>query len=57
MEIQSGMEVDYGKCLVLKKTIYGLVQSARQFYVKLVKALKSCEFIGSLVDPYLWVKK
>jgi hypothetical protein len=35
---------------------YGLVQSARQFYVKIVKALKSCGFARSLVDPYLWVK-
>jgi hypothetical protein len=39
MEIPSGMEVDNGKYLVLKKKIYGLVQSAIQFYVKLIKAL------------------
>jgi hypothetical protein len=57
MGIQDFMEVSDCKCLVLKKTIYGLVQSARQFYVKLVKALKSCEFTVSLVDPSLWVKQ
>jgi hypothetical protein len=56
METTSFMEVGNGKCLVLKKTIYGLVQSARQLYVKVVKALKSCGFTGSLVDPCLWVK-
>jgi hypothetical protein len=56
METSSGMEVDNGNFLVLKKTIYGLVQSARKF-VKLLKALKSCAFTGSLMDPCLWVKK
>jgi hypothetical protein len=57
MEIPSGMEVGKVKCLVLKKTIYGLVQSVRQVYVKLVRALKSCGFTGSLVDPCLWIKQ
>jgi hypothetical protein len=33
------------------------VQCARQFYFKLVKALKSCGFIGSLADPCIWVKQ
>jgi hypothetical protein len=50
MEILSEMEVGKVKCLVLRKTIYGLVQSARQLYVKLVKALKSCGFTDSLVE-------
>jgi hypothetical protein len=53
MEIPSGMEVDDNKCLVLKRTIYGLVQSVRKFYVKLIKALKICGFKGSLVNPFL----
>jgi hypothetical protein len=56
MEIPSGMEVVNSKCLVLKKTIYVLIQSARQFHVKHVKALKSCGFTGSLLDPCLWIK-
>jgi hypothetical protein len=57
MEIQYGMEVNNGKCLFLEnKKLYRLVQIARQFYVQLVKALKSCGFTGSLVDPCLWVK-
>jgi hypothetical protein len=56
MGIPSCMEVGDGKCLVLKKTIYELVQIARQFYVKLVEALKSCRFTGSSVDPCLLFK-
>jgi len=56
MEIPKGMEAEKGKCLVLKKTIYGLVQSAREFYNKLVLSLKDCGFCGSSVDPCLWIK-
>jgi Reverse transcriptase (RNA-dependent DNA polymerase) len=40
----------------LKETIYGLVQSARKFYVKLVEALKGSGFESSPVDPCLWIK-
>ena len=56
MEIPQGMDADKEDCLSLNKTIYGLVQSARQFYIKLVEALKSCGFKGSEVDPCLWTK-
>jgi hypothetical protein len=56
MEIPSGIKVGNGKCLVLKKTIYGMCIVLENF-VKLVKALNSCEFTGILVDPCLWVKK
>jgi hypothetical protein len=51
MEIPSGIEVGNGKCLVLKMTIYGLVQSARKCCVRLFKVLKSCGFTGSLAGP------
>ena len=44
MEIPPGMEASKDECLILKKTIYGLVQSARQFYVTFVDALKGCGF-------------
>jgi hypothetical protein len=57
MEIPSDMGVGDGKCLVLKKTMYGIEQSARQFYVKLVKALQRCGFTGSLADSCLWFKQ
>jgi Reverse transcriptase (RNA-dependent DNA polymerase) len=55
-ENSTGMEASMDENLFLKKTIYGLVQSARQFYVKLVEALKGCGFNGSQDDPYLWIK-
>jgi Reverse transcriptase (RNA-dependent DNA polymerase) len=57
MEIPKGMEASVDECLILNKTIYGLVQSAREFYNKLVSALKDCGFQGSLVDPCLTLIK
>jgi hypothetical protein len=57
MEIPSGMEVGDSKCLNLKKAIYGIVQSSRQFDVKLIKALKIFGLTDSLIDPCLWVKQ
>jgi Reverse transcriptase (RNA-dependent DNA polymerase) len=47
MEILKGMEASIDECLILNKTIYGLVQGAREFYNKLVSALKDCGFQGS----------
>jgi hypothetical protein len=35
MDISSGMEVGLGKCLFLKKTIYELVESSRQFLCRI----------------------
>jgi hypothetical protein len=56
MKIPKGMEANENECLILKKTIYGLVQSAREFYKKLVLALKGCGFQRNSVDPCLWTK-
>jgi hypothetical protein len=53
MEIPKGMEVNESECLIIKKTIYGLVQSSREFYKKLVLALKGCGFQGNSVNPCL----
>jgi hypothetical protein len=36
--------------------MYGLVQSAREFYDKFVLCLNGCGFMGSPVDPCLWIK-
>jgi hypothetical protein len=44
MEIPKGMGASVDECLIFNKIIYGLVQSAREFYNKLVSALKDCEF-------------
>jgi hypothetical protein len=54
MEISQGMDVAKEDCLSLNKTIYGLVQSASQFYITLVEELKSCGFKGIDVEPCLW---
>jgi hypothetical protein len=35
MEIPKGMEVNENEYLILEKTIYGLAQSAREFYKNL----------------------
>jgi hypothetical protein len=56
MEIPKGMEANENECLILKKTIYELVQSTREFYKKLVLASKACSFQGNSVNPCLWTK-
>jgi hypothetical protein len=39
---------------MLKKTIYGLVQSARKFNEELINVFKVIGFYGSKSDPCLW---
>jgi hypothetical protein len=56
MQTPKGLKAEENECLVLKKTIYGLVQSEREFDKKLVSALKECNFQGNSVDPCLWTK-
>ena len=41
IEIPKGMEANKDECLILKRAIYGLIQSAREFYNKLVLSLKA----------------
>ena len=45
MNIPEGMESNKNECLLLNKTIYGLVQSAREFYRRLIEVFKSVGFI------------
>ena len=55
MHLPDGLEGDkQTECLSLKKTIYGLVQSAWEFKKKLGLALKECGFKENLVDPCLF---
>jgi hypothetical protein len=54
MEVPKGLEIENNKELMLRKTIYGLVQSARKFYEKLINVLKVIGFYGSKSDPCLW---
>ena len=56
MNIPDGLESNGNKCLRLKKTIYGLVQSAREFYKKLIEVLKSVGFVENKSDPCLLSK-
>jgi hypothetical protein len=42
--------------LNFKENNLRLLQSAREFYKKLVLALKGCDFQGNSVDPCLWTK-
>jgi Reverse transcriptase (RNA-dependent DNA polymerase) len=56
MEFLPGMEASRDECLSLKKTVYGFVQITKEFYVKLVEALKGCGFEGNPVDPCLLMK-
>jgi hypothetical protein len=57
MEVPKGMEAEGDECLLLLKTIYGLVQAAHQFYKKLVEALQNHGFSGGHIDPCLWIKR
>jgi hypothetical protein len=56
MNVPEGLQQDSNSCLLLKKTIYGLVQSAREFYNKLLSTLKSMGFTKNKSDPCLLSK-
>ena len=43
--------------LRLKKSIYGLVQAARQWFLKFEEALKTIGFRNNQIDPCLFIKK
>jgi hypothetical protein len=55
MEVSKGLVIENNKKLILRKTIYGLVLSARKFNEKLVNVLKVIGFYGSKSDPCLWI--
>ena len=59
MECPKGLEgVDNREdCLKLEKSIYGLVQSARQWWKKFVKFLKEIDFEGGYADPCLFTRR
>jgi hypothetical protein len=54
MEVPKSLEIKHNKKLMLRNTIYGLVQSTRKFYEKCINALKVIVFYGSKSDPCLW---
>ena len=57
MNCPEGLEHTPDECVILNHTIYGLVQSARQFFKKLVKCLTDLGFVKGDVDPCLLTKK
>jgi Reverse transcriptase (RNA-dependent DNA polymerase) len=57
MNSPNRMDIEDNKCLRLKKTVYGLVQSAREFYNKLICELKNLGFLENKSDPCLLSKR
>jgi hypothetical protein len=57
MECPKGMPRFGDECLLLQKTIYGLVQSGRQYFKKFTSVLTKLGFEGGQVDPCLMMKK
>ena len=57
MECPEGLDHKEGEVVRLIKTIYGLVQSAQEFYKKLQKVLMGIGFSQSLADPCLFMLK
>jgi hypothetical protein len=53
MNVPKGLSQDDNTCLLLKKSIYGLVQSEREFYNKLLSTLKFMGFTENKSDPCL----
>ena len=57
MDCPPGLDAEPDECVQLNHTIYGLVQSARQFFKKLEKCMKDLGYVPSEVDPCLLVKR
>jgi hypothetical protein len=56
MNAPSGLEVNNDECTQLDKALYGLVQAARQFYLKFTAELKKIGFEQSYADPCLFFR-
>jgi hypothetical protein len=54
MDVPMDLSTGQNKMILLQKTIYALVQSARTFYEKLIDVLKVVWFEGRKFNPYLW---
>jgi hypothetical protein len=54
MHAPKGLEVKSGECVKLDKALYGLVQTARQFYLKFATVLNKIGFEQSYADPCLF---
>jgi hypothetical protein len=56
MTTPAGVQAAADECVLLTRSIYGLVQSARQFYKKLRDILLSIGFKENVADPCLFSK-
>jgi hypothetical protein len=56
INIPEGMSYDSIHCLLSTKTIYGIIQSAREFHKKLISTLKLIGLKGNKSDPCLLSK-
>jgi hypothetical protein len=54
MEVPKVLTTNENNKLILRKNIYGLVQSSKKFYEKLIDALKVIGFYGRKSDPCVW---
>jgi hypothetical protein len=57
MDCPKGMSHEPDECLLLIKTIYGLVQSARQYATKFTNFMKSIGFLQCGCDPCLMMRR
>jgi hypothetical protein len=57
MNAPNGKDIEGNKCLRLKKAIYGLVQSAREFFKKLLCEFKDLGFSENKSNPCLLSKR
>jgi Reverse transcriptase (RNA-dependent DNA polymerase) len=57
MNTPEGMNTKKNVCLKLKWNIYGLVQSAREFYKRLIGVPKGVGFVENKSDPCLLCKR
>ena len=57
LEAPEGIGAKEDAVVILEQTIYGLIQSARQFWKKLTGMLKSIGFKGGDINPCLLFKK
>jgi hypothetical protein len=56
MDIPEGLEAAIDECLLLLKSLYGLVQSARQFFLKFREVMLRMGMKQSPCEPCLFVK-
>jgi hypothetical protein len=56
MNAPKGLNVNHDECTQLDKALYGLVQAARQFYLKFAQELKKIGFEQSYADPCLFFR-